>query len=108
MKALIILLISTFSFATSFANNFDTIKIGSNGKTSTIELRVNSKKATAVTITITNAAGEVVITQNANLVTGPNAVELVNVANLEEGTFLVTMVANGKKMTTQFVNWKSL
>ena len=58
MKTLFILLISTFSFATSFANNSDTIKIGSNGKTSEIEVRVTTKKAAAAIITITNAAGK--------------------------------------------------
>jgi hypothetical protein len=96
MKALFILLISTFSLATSFASNIDNITIAPNGKTSTIEVRVKATKASDATITITNAAGVVISTQNAKLVNGANAIALVDVANIEEGTYVVTMVANGE------------
>ncbi len=106
MKALFTILLSVIFLSTASANNFGDIKIGSNGKTSTIEVRMNSKKATAATITILNAQGVVVSTQKANLTRGDNNIALVDIQNLEEGTFTVTLVANNQTHTTQFMNWK--
>ena len=106
MKTLITILFCTILFATATANNFDGLKIAPNAKTSTIELRLTTKKATEAKIEVTNEAGKVVSTQSVKLVIGENAVSLVDVSTLEEGNFTVTITKGKEVMTTKFLNWK--
>lgn len=106
MKVVLTIFLSVFFLATASANNSGDIKIGSNGKTSTIELRMQSKKAASATITILNANGVVVSTQTANLVRGKNNIAMIDIASLEEGMYKVTLVSNKKTLTTQFMNWR--
>ncbi len=105
MKALLTIFISIFILSSANANNFEGIKIGSNGKSS-IELRVSSKKTTTATITITNESGVVVSTQAANIVKGDNNISLTDVNNLAEGMYTVTMASKNKTVSTKFMNWK--
>jgi hypothetical protein len=106
MKALVTVLFCTILFATASANNIDGIKIAPNAKTTNIELRLTTKKATDATIVITNEAGVVVNTQAVKLTNGDNAVVLLDIAKLEEGNYTVTMTAGAEVMTTKFMNWK--
>jgi hypothetical protein len=95
----LLLLISTIS------NAQDGIKVGPTGKSS-LELRFNARKATIATITITNEANIVVSTQTSDVVKGENKILIADATKLNEGTFTVTMVSNGKTETTKFVNFK--
>jgi hypothetical protein len=105
MKALLTFFLSIFLLASATANSQDGIKIGTNGKSS-IAVKFYSKTATTTTITITNEAGVIVSTQNANVVLGDNSIVLADVAKLAEGTFIVSMINDGKTETTKFVNFK--
>jgi PKD repeat protein len=105
MKALFTIILSISIFATATASNFEGIKIGSTGKSS-IEAKFSSKKATTATVTITNQAGVVINTLNVTLSKGTNNIALVDVTTLEEGTFTISIVANGKTVTTEFINFK--
>ena len=106
MKALLTVLFSTILIISVSAKNFDGIKIAPNAKTATIEVRFNAKKATEAKIVITNEEGKVVSTQVAKLVSGDNAVSLVDVSKLEEGNFTVTLTTGNEVMTTKFINFK--
>jgi hypothetical protein len=105
MKALLTILLSVFLLTSATANSQDGIKIGTTGKSS-IAVKFISKKVAIATITITNEAGVVVSTQTADVVKGDNSIVLTDVAKLAEGTFTVSMTANGKTETTKFVNFK--
>jgi hypothetical protein len=106
MKTLVTVLFCTILFATANASNIDGIKIAPNAKTTNIEVRLTTKKATDATIVITNDAGVIVSTQAVKLTSGDNAVVLVDVEKLAEGNYTVTMTAGTEVMTTKFVNWK--
>jgi hypothetical protein len=106
MKTLFTIILSALIFTTASANNFEGIKIGTTGKSS-IEAKFSSAKATTATITITNQAGVVVNTQNVTIVKGNNAVALLDVTTLEEGTYTISLIANGTTTTTTFVNFKA-
>jgi hypothetical protein len=106
MKTLFTIILSALIFTTASANNFEGIKIGTTGKSS-IEAKFSSAKATTATITITNQAGVVVNTQNVTIVKGNNAVALLDVTTLEEGTYTISLIANGTTTTTKFVNFKA-
>jgi hypothetical protein len=106
MKTLFTIILSALIFTTASANNFEGIKIGTTGKSS-IEAKFTSAKATTATITITNQAGVVVNTQNVTLVKGANSVALLDVTTLEEGTYTISLIANGTTTTTTFVNFKA-
>ena len=106
MKALVTILFCTILFSTASANNFDGMKIAPNAKTATIEVRLTSKKVTDAKIVITDEAGKVVSTQTAKLVNGENAIALVDVSKLEEGSYTVTLTSGDETVTTKFVNLK--
>ena len=106
MKALLTILFSTILIISVSAKGIDAIKIAPNAKTSTIEVKVSSKKATQATIVITNENGKVVSTQTIKLINGENIVALVDVAKLAEGSFKITLTAGSEVMTTKFMNWK--
>ncbi len=105
MKALLTVLLSVFLLTSATANSQDGIKIGTNGKSS-IAVKFISKKITTATITITNEAGVIVSTQTADIVKGDNSIVLADVSKLAEGTYTVSMTANGKTETTKFINFK--
>jgi hypothetical protein len=106
MKTLFTIILSALIFTTASANNFEGIKIGTTGKSS-IVAKFSSAKAITATITITNQAGTVVNTQNVTLVKGNNSVSLLDVTTLEEGTYTISLIANGKTTTTTFINFKA-
>ncbi len=106
MKTLFTIILSALIFTTASANNFEGIKIGTTGKSS-IEAKFASAKATTATVTITNQAGVVVNTQNVTLVKGANSIALLDVTTLEEGTYTISIIANGTTTTTTFVNFKA-
>jgi hypothetical protein len=105
MKALLTVLLSVFLLASATANSQDGIKIGTNGKSS-VSVKFNSKKVTTATITITNESGAIVSTQTSDVVKGDNNITLADVSKLAEGTFTISLTANGKTETTKFVNFK--
>jgi hypothetical protein len=105
MKALLTIFLSIFLLASATANSQDGIKIGTNGKSS-VSIKFNSKKVTTAIITITSEAGVVVSTQTADVVKGDNNITLADVSKLAEGTFTISLTANGKTETTKFLNFK--
>jgi hypothetical protein len=106
MKALFTSIVAMFILATATANNFEGIKVMAAGKLA-LEATFSSAKATTATISITNQAGVVVKTTTVAAAKGTNTFSLIDVASLEEGTFTITLVANGTTSTTTFINFKS-
>jgi hypothetical protein len=106
MKTLFTIILSALIFTTASANNIEGIKVGTTGKSS-IEAKFSSAKATTATITITNQAGVIVNNQSVTLVKGNNTVSLLDVTTLEEGTYTISLIANGTTTTTKFVNFKA-
>jgi hypothetical protein len=107
MKALLTIFLNVFLLASATANSQDGngIKIGTNGKSS-VSVKFTSKKVTSATITITNEAGVIVSTQTADVVKGDNNITLTDVSKLAEGTFTISLTANGKIETIKFINFK--
>ena len=90
------------------ASTREDIKLGTNKETKKVEIRFNSKskKTIAAVLTVTDASGKVISTQNANLIKGQNAICLCDALDFAEGTYKVTMVAKKKTYSSQFVIWK--
>jgi hypothetical protein len=106
MKALFTTIVAMFILATASATDFGGIKVMAAGKPA-LEATFSTNKATTATISITNQAGVVVKTTTVAAIKGTNTFSLIDVASLEEGTFTITLVANGTTSTTTFMNFKS-
>lgn len=87
------------------ANLSDKIKIGSNAKTSELEIRYNSnsKKNITANVIITDAEGKEVSAFKSEIKKGSNAVCLHNALNLEEGVYTVKMTIKNKISSTKIV-----
>lgn len=109
MKILFTLLAGLFLTVSASATNIhDDFKLGTNKETKKVEIRFESKskKTIAAVLTVTDASGKVISTQNANLLCGSNAICLCDALDLSEGTYMVTMVAKKKTYSSQFIIWK--
>lgn len=96
-----------FMFSAS-AKPVDDIKLGSNHNTKKVEIRFasKSKKNIPAVITVFNAEGKSISTQNADLICGDNTICLCEALDLPEGAYTVKMVAKKKTFTSQFIIWK--
>jgi hypothetical protein len=105
MKTFITIFVSIFLLYSSSTYAQNGIKIKTTGK-SALEVSYTSKKVTTAIITITNEAGMVITKQTSAVKKGANKILIADAAKLSEGTFLVSMVCNGKTETTKFINFK--
>ena len=105
MKSLLFIL--TLIFATSaYAYNLsDKIKIGSNAKTSKLEIRCNSKrtKILKANVVIINANGKEVRAFKCDIKKGKNAVCMQDALTLDEGIYTVKMMIKNKTSSTKLV-----
>ncbi len=100
----------TFVFvAAANADNLsDKIKIGSNAKTSELEIRYNSNSKRNITanVVITDAEGKAVGAFTCEIKKGSNAVCLHDALNLKEGIYTVKMTTKNKISSTKIVLFK--
>ena len=109
MRLLLFILFS-FIFLTDVdaSNLLYKIKIGSNAKTSKLEIRLNSahKKNLQANVIIINAEGKEVNAFKCEIINGLNAVCMQEALNLEEGIYTVKMRVKKKTSSTKFVLFK--
>ena len=106
MKFILSIFFSFIFVATAIAGNLsDKIKVGSNAKTSELEIRYNSnsKKNTTANVVITDADGKEVSAFTCEIKKGSNAVCLHDALNLKEGIYTVKMTVNNKMSSTKIV-----
>jgi hypothetical protein len=106
MKTLITSIVAMFIFATATASNFEGIKVTTAGKPA-LEATFSSTSVTTATISVTNQAGVVVKTTSVAVTKGSNTFSLINVTTLEEGTYTISLTANGKTTNTTFIYFKT-
>ena len=109
MKFILTIFFSLILVAVADANNLsDKIKIGSNAKTSELEIRYNSnsKKNTAANVMIIDANGKEVSSFTCQIKRGSNVVCLHDALNLTEGLYTVKMTVKKKTTSTKFVLFK--
>ncbi len=106
MKFIFTLILSVSFFTAAFAA--DDIRISTKEKNSKVELNFTSasQKNKAVVITITDKAGNIVVTKDATMAFGENKVSICDVKEMKEGQYTVKMINGNKTSTTQFIIWK--
>lgn len=97
-----------FYTATIAGINREKIRISSNSKTSSLELKFNSthKKNLQAYVAIINAEGKQVSAFKCEIVKGLNVVSLHEALNLNEGIYTVEMTVQKRKSSTKFVLFK--
>ncbi|MCY7292362.1 MAG: hypothetical protein LH615_09295 [Ferruginibacter sp.] len=99
---------SIFSFillASAIAMPIDKIKIGSNSKTSSLEIRLNSthKKSREAIVSIVNEAGKIVNSFKAVISKGENIIAVKNALGLKEGLYTLNILINKKTLSTKLM-----
>lgn len=97
-----------FYTATSAGVIREKFKIGSNAKTSTLEIKFNStyKKNLPANFIIFNEEGKRVSAFQCEIIKGSNVVCLQDALNLKEGIYTVEMTLKKRKSSTKFVLFK--
>ena len=111
MKFILNIFFGFFFAATAIAGDFNNkITIGSNAKTSTLEIKFNSthKKYFPAHVAIINAEGEQVSAFKCEIVKGLNVVSLQEALKLKEGIYTVEMTVKKRKSSTKFVLFNRL
>ena len=99
-----------FAATASAGDSKGKITIGSNAKTSTLEIKFNSthKKNFPANVAIINAEGKKVSLFKCEIVKGLNVVSLLEALNLKEGIYTVEMTVKKRKSSTKFVLFNRL
>ena len=111
MKFILNIFFGFFFAATASAGDFkNKITIGSNAKTSTLEIKFNStlKKSFPANVAIINAEGKQVSLFKCEIEKGLNVVILHEALNLKEGIYTVEMTVKKRKSSTRFVLFNKL
>ena len=106
MKFFLTIFFSFIFFAVADANVIsEKIKIGSNAKTSKLEIRYNtkSKKNKTAKVFITDVRGKEVCNFTCAIKKGSNAVCMQDALDLTEGIYTVKMVVGNKISSTKLV-----
>ena len=109
MKILISIFFSLLVFSVANAASLtNEIKIGTNSKTSQLEIRLAQKykKTVQANIIIADATGNIVRSFDCVIVKGSNIIYMQDALNLDEGNYIVKMIVNKKTSTTNFVLFK--
>lgn len=105
MKILFTSLLSFFLLASAIAIPIDEIKIGSNAKTSTLEVRFTSthKKSRNAVVSIINEQGVIVNSYKAVITKGENIIPVNNVPGLKEGLYTINILVKKKTLSTKLM-----
>ena len=111
MKIFTTILISLLFYISTIAGiPCERIRISSNAKTSTLEIKFNStyKKNLQANVAIINAEGKQVSAFKCEIVKGLNVVSLQEALKLKEGIYTVEMTVKKRKSSTKFVLFNRL
>ena len=106
MKVLFSTIFSLLLVATAIAMPFDEIKVGTNTKTSSLEIRFTSttaKKIFEATVSIVNEKGKIVSSFKTAINKGENIIPLVNALGLKEGLYTVNILIKKKTLSTKLM-----
>ena len=109
MKCIFSIFLSFILTASVYAGSInDKITIGSNAKTSKLEIKYNSnyKKNLQANVIILDAEGNEVEAFICKIFKGANAVCMQDALNLKEGIYTVALTVKNKTFTTKFVLFK--
>jgi hypothetical protein len=80
--------------------------ISPNPSSSNALVKVKVIKACTGTIAIYDAAGKVVLTQQASLLMGNNSIIINNITSLSDGCYTIRLMANNETFTSKLLVWK--
>ncbi len=80
--------------------------IAPNPSSNNAQIRIRTAKAGAGVVTIFDAGGKAVLTQQVTLLAGNNSVTLNNITSLTEGYYTVRLIAHEETYSTKFLIWK--
>ncbi len=105
MKILFTSLLSFFLLASAIAMPIDKIKIGSNPKTSSLEIRFtfSYKKSRKAVVSIINEQGVIVKKCNAVIVKGENVIAVNNAPGFKEGLYTINILVKKKTLSTKLM-----
>ena len=105
MKVLFTAIFNLFFLASIVAAPFDEIKIGSNGKTSSLEIRFTSthKKNKEATVSLINEKGNTVDSFKVSIIKGQNIIPLSTLLGLPEGLYTVNIMVGKKTLSTKLI-----
>lgn len=105
MKIVSTLIFSLIFLASAIATPLDDIKIGSNAKTSSLEIRFISthKKNKEATVSIINEIGIIVNTYTVRVKKGENIIEIKNALGLKEGLYSINILVKTKILSTKLM-----
>ena len=105
MKFLLVSIFSFVFYAFAIAMPGDEIKIGSNSKSSSLEIRYNStnKKLREATVSIINEDGVLVNTFKATIGKGQNTIDIKKALGLKEGLYTINILVNKKTLSTKLM-----
>ncbi len=106
MNFLFTSLFTLFVFASAIAIPLDDIKVGTNAKNSSLEIRFTSttnKKNIEATVSIINEKGNVVNSFKAIVNNGVNIIPLNNALSLKEGLYKVNILMKRKTLSTKLM-----
>ena len=111
MKFILTIFLSFIFIATAFAGDSkNKITIGSNAKTSKLEIKFisNYKKNLQGNVIIIDAEGTEVNSFKCNLIKGSNAISMQDALDLKEGIYTVELEVKNKKSSLKFVLFNRL
>lgn len=105
MKVFFTSLLSFFFLTSVIAMPTDEIKIGSNAKTSSLEVRFNSshKKSRKAVVSIINEKGIIVNSYKAIILKGENVIAVNNLPGLKEGLYTINILVKRKTLSTKLM-----
>ncbi len=106
MKFLITSIFTLLFMASAIAIPLEEVKVGTNAKNSSLEIRFTSttnKKNIETTVSIINEKGDVVNTFKAYINNGENIIPLNNALSLREGLYTVNILMKKKTLSTKLM-----
>ena len=105
MKFLFTTIFSFFLFAFAIAMPYDEIKVGSNAKTSSLEIRFTSthKKNREAAVSVLDEKGNIVNSFKVIINKGENIIPLATALGLKEGLYTVNILVKKKTLSTKLM-----
>ncbi|MFC4262621.1 hypothetical protein ACFOWM_07020 [Ferruginibacter yonginensis] len=106
MKSIISFLFIIIVSLNVHAHNIDEMKIGSNSKTASLEIKIKSTLSNHdVVITVKDEQGNIITTQAAKVITGETIISIVKPNTMKEGMYTVEMKSGDEIKTAKFMIW---
>jgi hypothetical protein len=105
MKVLFTSIFTVLILASAIALPFDDVKIGSNAKTASLEIRFTSthKKNRTAAVSISDEKGSIVNNFQVKISKGENIIPIATVLGLKEGLYTVNILVKKKTLSTKLM-----